>query len=419
MEEWRYELNNEASRRNGRPTPGTPPAPSAPSSSASGRGLPGAGAGIKRQPLSSVLSDLSPATIGQMAVVGNQAFESAKARVESATKARTQAIHRFQQEMSTSESSQVAAKLREWNKDMAAVDADLRDAEAAFKQAMDGIDHLNHAKAMQVRRLQTKSALMKHMRSLEEARMQYEEAVVEAEMAATEARSAEATVFEGPMATELSQLVHQANLKEHDEEAPGNTFAAHNGDSPQQGLGFWKSVLNKPEEMDLSSMTLAEQMDSLVLREVRGGSGRFYGGTSCCLTFGQQPRRAFIWLVESAPFDPFILLTILCNCITMAWESPLDPPGTAKAALVDVCEVWPPRRHPTYMPMAPLLTLAAIPHTPCSRPSCRSGCSSASLRVSFAARCLPMASSSTTARTFETRGAYSTSLLWPLHGYHW
>lgn len=28
-----------------------------------------------------------------------------------------------------------------------------------------------------------------------------------------------------------------------------------------------------------------------------------------------------------------------CNCATMAWASPLDPPGTQKAALLDVLEM--------------------------------------------------------------------------------
>ena len=37
-------------------------------------------------------------------------------------------------------------------------------------------------------------------------------------------------------------------------------------------------------------------------------------------------------------FDPVILLTIMSNCVTMAWESPLDPSGTSKAAFIDVCE---------------------------------------------------------------------------------
>ena len=43
--------------------------------------------------------------------------------------------------------------------------------------------------------------------------------------------------------------------------------------------------------------------------------------------------------MERSPFDAFILATIICNCVTMAWESPLDPPGTAKAHFIDMCEI--------------------------------------------------------------------------------
>ena len=47
-----------------------------------------------------------------------------------------------------------------------------------------------------------------------------------------------------------------------------------------------------------------------------------------------QVRRSAIAMVESRWFDPVILLTILANCTTMAWASPLDPPGTQKEALL-------------------------------------------------------------------------------------
>ena len=42
-----------------------------------------------------------------------------------------------------------------------------------------------------------------------------------------------------------------------------------------------------------------------------------------------------IKLIESPLFDPLILLTILANCFTMAWASPLDEPGTVKAHLIE------------------------------------------------------------------------------------
>mmetsp|Transcript_20744 Transcript_20744/g.67897 ORF Transcript_20744/g.67897 Transcript_20744/m.67897 type:complete len:841 (+) Transcript_20744:88-2610(+) len=70
-----------------------------------------------------------------------------------------------------------------------------------------------------------------------------------------------------------------------------------------------------------------------------GRSGRVYAGKSLFL-FGARstPRKQAISIVESPLFDPFILLVILGNCALMAWNSPLDPPGTQKAALIGTCE---------------------------------------------------------------------------------
>lgn len=72
---------------------------------------------------------------------------------------------------------------------------------------------------------------------------------------------------------------------------------------------------------------------------VQGPSGQIYHSRAlCCLRPAMEPRRSAISLVESRWFDPLILATILCNCTTMAWESPLDPPGTWKAGFIDTCE---------------------------------------------------------------------------------
>ena len=73
---------------------------------------------------------------------------------------------------------------------------------------------------------------------------------------------------------------------------------------------------------------------------VVGPSKQVYHSTSlCCLRPHHFPRKQAIFFIESPLFDPVILTTIICNCVTMAWESPLDPPGTAKAAFIDMCEV--------------------------------------------------------------------------------
>ena len=73
---------------------------------------------------------------------------------------------------------------------------------------------------------------------------------------------------------------------------------------------------------------------------VMGPSGQTYSSTSMLfsLTVVQQPRKAAIYLVEWHWFDTFVLVTILCNCATMAWNSPLDPCCTPKADFLAAVE---------------------------------------------------------------------------------
>ena len=62
-------------------------------------------------------------------------------------------------------------------------------------------------------------------------------------------------------------------------------------------------------------------LDDEPAMEVQGPSGRIYHDVSLfCLRPSDQPRRAAIFFVEWRFFDPIILLTILCNCASMAWE---------------------------------------------------------------------------------------------------
>ena len=93
-------------------------------------------------------------------------------------------------------------------------------------------------------------------------------------------------------------------------------------------IDFWQAV------QALKAKQAAEQLRALrarpttdVLRdrsqqpeEVVGvSSGRAYVSTGLfCLRPYHWPRRSAILLCESRPFDPIILLTILCNCLTMA-----------------------------------------------------------------------------------------------------
>ena len=73
---------------------------------------------------------------------------------------------------------------------------------------------------------------------------------------------------------------------------------------------------------------------------VRGPSGWIYHSTSIfCMRPHHFPRNLTIHIVESSWFEPLIALTILCNVTTMAINSPLDPEGTEKAALISKCEI--------------------------------------------------------------------------------
>lgn len=72
---------------------------------------------------------------------------------------------------------------------------------------------------------------------------------------------------------------------------------------------------------------------------VQGPSGKVYRSTFFfCIRPFHEPRRTAIRICESRHFDPLILLTIMCNCVSMAWESPLDPCCTPKAQLIKVLE---------------------------------------------------------------------------------
>ena len=117
-----------------------------------------------------------------------------------------------------------------------------------------------------------------------------------------------------------------------------------------------ENVKGKPDMMMLIRVAKAERLASGEIQEaepppnyrigleretpadeVIGNSGKLYGYVAlCCLHVYDQPRKAAIYIVESKPFDPIILITIMCNCATMAWESPLDPTGTWKEQFINV-----------------------------------------------------------------------------------
>ena len=97
------------------------------------------------------------------------------------------------------------------------------------------------------------------------------------------------------------------------------------------------------DEFELDEKVVYPGLDALNARRpppvVQGPSGWIYMSTSFgCLRPYSCLRWMAIHIVEAPWFDPFILLTIMVNCSTMAWASPLDPPGTKKEEILAYME---------------------------------------------------------------------------------
>ena len=116
---------------------------------------------------------------------------------------------------------------------------------------------------------------------------------------------------------------------------PGQSFFAASSAATKQGE---KQTFALPEKVTVGLEGLLRRPAAA---QVVGPSGRTYSKEHTSLWGlrpSHEPRRLAIFIVESRPFDPCVLTVILLNCLTMAWESPLDPPGTWKAHLIDQCE---------------------------------------------------------------------------------
>jgi hypothetical protein len=106
----------------------------------------------------------------------------------------------------------------------------------------------------------------------------------------------------------------------------------------RDGVTNWGEVLDElalPEEMVYAPVsTLGNENPPMM---AQGPSGWIYHSTSLgCLRPHHFARRVCINIVESPIFDPIILLTIMCNCSTMAWSSPMDEGGDWKEEFLAV-----------------------------------------------------------------------------------
>ena len=133
---------------------------------------------------------------------------------------------------------------------------------------------------------------------------------------------------------ELAYFGYTSELLDHKEVLRLALEAHREGDEDDDGHA---------EDFYLSEKTVYPGLEALNARRpppvVQGPSGWIYCSTSFgCLRPHSCLRWMAIHVVEAPWFDPLILLTIMVNCTTMAWSSPLDPTGTPKEALLSQLE---------------------------------------------------------------------------------
>ena len=200
------------------------------------------------------------------------------------------------------------------------------------------------------------SKAQRTQQALQIARLKYDEALAEEQKAAerlglvqSQLRSAspELVHLTRPGSSDNAEILSrlqesgsraQANILGND--TPGARTAAGGGDGARTpaaapDTSAWGSLLHK----DDTPQTFEEILMNPFERTARGPSGRVYSGTSVGLAIWMPPRRNCILLAESKTFDNLILAVIILNCITMGWESPLDPCCTWKSELLNNLEV--------------------------------------------------------------------------------
>jgi hypothetical protein len=132
---------------------------------------------------------------------------------------------------------------------------------------------------------------------------------------------------------------------------------------PKNEDATWDDVLDElalPEEREYPPISMLRHDEPPAM--VKGPSGWIYHSTSLgCLLPYHCPRRIAIHMVESPVFDPIILLTIICNCATMAWASPMDEGGDWKEDFLAVRTRRRARKRPR-----PVRRVASVPpaHSP-------------------------------------------------------
>ena len=265
-------------------------------------------------------------------------YVAAQRQLELVTAERDRAVADFKSEIgsysagaSDLSSEEVTAQLQHWKERIARCDESVRAAEELVERCKTSADRIREVYQLQQQSEQAALAATREHENIRHMRQQYTSKLLHAQRSAEAAAAARAGIgdeFDAQHVPEELREIMQT-LKRED------VMAAANSQPMLLSASKWLEVAAGAT----SKLPFEEQLATIGVREVTGPSGRLYGGQFLCMRVYHRPRRWAILLVEWGPFDPVILTTILANCATMAWQSPLDPLGTPKAAFIDVCEV--------------------------------------------------------------------------------
>ena len=281
----------------------------------------------------------SPMVVGVSTLAVLEAeHEAALLRAERARTRKAHAMTTFQQEVSTAAVDH--AQLHHWATQMEDDASELQTAERLVETTATAHARGVHASQLENEARRVRAEAQRHAQALRAANARFQKAT-------WAARAAEATAAAAAQAVLVEEQPAAAATPLEDSEVSA-VFASSSGAASGVGGRISPSGGRVSPSGSKDERSLWDRLNSprtLLLGErgsVNGPSGRVYRSTAIwplMLLPGNAPRSWAIVMVESKVFDPFILIVIFANCVSMAWASPLDPPNTPKQDVLDVLEV--------------------------------------------------------------------------------
>lgn len=311
------------------------------------------------------------------------AYTAAKDRVATTEASKREVIAQFKLEMGKSQAAQAAdefsRQLKRWTERIAELDSQIAAAQHQVDDYERSRELVQEAYELQQLRAQASARAKKSSDALRLARIKYDEALAEQQVAAerlvsvhgrlrqTSPELVRMATQDGPETRELMARLKSSGARAQagilggpgsddggsaasDPTTAAGSVGDGGGGNGSRAVVSWDSMGKSGDEREKQSFY--ELLRSPFERTLRGPSGRVYTGTAFGLLIWMPPRRHCILLVENKVFENLILFVILMNSASMAWESPLDPCCTWKAQVLDYLEVCVHRR-PAFQRPAP------------------------------------------------------------------